>query len=307
MLLLSLQRDAAHPLGFRLLAGVAGLAAVLAAALGELLLLHGVLHLHLLGSEAVVLFIVFFQLHMGRARVDDAALGTAHHVVLLSVLGGLLGGGACLLLCRRALLRSGLRVLAVLVVPVVLRGAAVVLPLSVLAVCAVLPVLAVVLAVLPPVVSVVLRSAAVILTLPVLVPLRVLRGAIVFPVVRTGGLLGGGSFLRRGLRRRSLLRGRFLCGGLVGGFRLLRRGSGLRLLLHRHRHLRLAAGSKVIVQAGGGVALGEALEHDVKLLLGEGRHVLLRLPAVFLQRVKDLLVRDVQILGDLVDSVFNHQ
>ena len=29
---------------------------------------------------------------MGRARVDDAALGTAHHVVLLSVLGGLLGG-----------------------------------------------------------------------------------------------------------------------------------------------------------------------------------------------------------------------
>ena len=123
-------------------------------------------------------------------------------------------------------------------------------------------------------------------------PAIVLRGGTLRAVVLRRGALGGssrtGGLLRRGLGGRSGSRSR-------------------RLGLDGHRHLRLAAGGKVLVEAAGRMALREALEDDVELLLRQGGHMLFAVPAVLLQGVKDLLVRDVQVLGDLVDSVFKHQ
>ena len=277
MLLLALEGDAAHPLGLGLLARALRLAAVLAAALRELLLLHRVVDLHLLGGEAVVLLVVLLELDVRGARVDDAALRAAHDVVLLR--GGLLRRG--LLGSRRALLLRGGALSVILpVLAAVILAASVVLAVSVVLTAIVLaaPVVLAVLAAVA-VLAVLARVAAIVLAaLPVVLPVLA-----VLAVRAVAALLRGGRGGRSGSRSRD------------------------RLGLARDGDVRRAAGSEVIVEAAGRVALREGLEHDVELLLGEGRHVLLRLAAVLLQRVEHLLVRHVEILRDLVDSVFNHQ
>ena len=115
--------------------------------------------------------------------------------------------------------------------------------------------------------------------------LRGLRGLRLYGLLLSRGRRG---FLRLNLRRflRSLGRPGFLF--RLGDFRALR---VLGEILVKILHL---------------VMLGEVFKHNIELIFRQRGHMLFGFPAIFLKRVDDFLIRNVQILRNFMYPIFNH-